>query len=149
MGFPLNERLTEGLGLVGVVAPVSATTAVLTAAIDITKARKVLATCHCGVLGTSATVTFKAQGATTSGGSYTDISGASMTFVKATDDGKSGQLEITANGVQALGLGYKFIKFSVGADVASLFAVSVYAAGGPEEPMSGQNLASLKTTTVI
>ena len=150
MGFPVNERANEGLAYVGFVIAPTLTTAQLTAAIDISKVRKVYAICQAATLGTSATVTFKAQGATTSGGSYTDIAGSSATLVKATDDNKSLILDINAEAINALGLGYGFIKFSVSADVSSSVVVTAIGTCGREEPISGLvNLSSVKTTTVI
>lgn len=150
MGFPVNERASEGLAYVGFVIAPTLTTATLTAAIDLSKARKVFGVCQAATLGTAATVTFKAQGSATSGGSYTDIAGTSATLVKATDDNKSLILDINAESVNALGLGYKFIKLSVSADVSSSVAVMAVGLCGREEPISGLlNLTSVKTTTVL
>lgn len=149
MGFPVNERASEGLAYVGFVIAPTLTTAQLTAAIDLSKARKVVGICQAATLGTAANVTFKAQGSATSGGTYADIAGSSATLVKATDDNKSLILDINAESINALGLGYKFLKFSVSADVSSSVAVAAIATCGREEPISALNLTSVKTITQI
>lgn len=65
-----------------------------------------------GTLGSSATLDFAVHGATAAGGSYAAISGASITQLTqaGTDDDKQAILEISAQYIENLGLGYTHIK---------------------------------------
>lgn len=150
MGFPINERLTEGLAFPAIDAYFGTlTTAQTSAAVDMSKVRKLAFKVQAYTLGASATVTAKLTASATSGGTYDDLTGVSATLVKATDDNKSVVLEVSAEWLnafgQAAGKAYRFVKLSVGADVSSAVSYSSVAAGGPEEPMSAQNAASVKT----
>jgi hypothetical protein len=86
----------------------------LTGAVDLGKWRQVMFVIDSGTLGASGTLDFQIKGSATSGGTYTAITGTAITqLVKATDDNKYVNVCITAEKVQALGLGYKFIKGSL------------------------------------
>lgn len=149
MAFTQNERLSEATAVIGYLASASITTAGTTAAIDLLKNRKVIGYGQAGVLGTAATATFKVQGSVNGSSGWTDISGMSVTMVKATDDNKLQVLEVSSERVNALGLGYRYVRFSIGADVASILGIIALSAGGPEEPISSQNVAAVKATTVL
>lgn len=149
MGFPNNEKLTEGLCWPGGAVYPTLTTAQVGGKTDLSKVRKVAYVFQAGTLGAAATVTCKLQGSATSGGSFTDIAGSSVTMVKATDDNKAVVIEINAESLNNLGLGYRFVQYSVGADVSSAVAVVSTGGGGPEEPISANNATSIKSLTVL
>jgi hypothetical protein len=95
-------------------------------------------------------VDFHVKGATTSGGSYTTISGTSIT--QLTQAGGNGsqlvQVEVTAEQVQALGLGYLFLKGElVIGTAATPSAVLVQADVSRFEPSSDD--ASVVQTVVL
>ncbi len=137
MGFPQNEKLSEGLGFPNIMGYYGTlTTAQVSAAVDMSKARKAIFFVQGFTLGSAATVTAKLQGCATSGGSYTDIANSSVTLVKATDDNKWTTLEISADYLNSLGLSYRFVKLSVGADVSSAVGTLCIQATGPNEPVS-------------
>jgi hypothetical protein len=152
MGFPNNEKLTEGLVLLSAVNTASVTTAVLGPAIDLSRARKVVAIFTAGALASAETITCLIAGCATSGGSYTTIAGTSVTLLKsATDDNKSQVIEVSAESINDLGLGYRFIKTSFAGAVGSPVSVVSLGGGGPEEPigLSAQLASTVKATTVI
>lgn len=117
----------------------------LTAAIDLSKYRKVVFIVDSGVLGASGTLDFQVKGATTSGGTYTAITGTAATqLVKATDDGKYVTVEVSGEKVADLALGYKWIKGSLLPGTAA--AVSNVVALGflrGYEPASADNAATV------
>lgn len=150
MGFPNNEKATEGLCFpsVGGNYP-TLTAAQLTAAVDMSKIRKAVCVVQAQTLGAAATVTAKIQGAVTSGGAYTDIPASSATLVKATDDNKAVILEISAEYLNALNLSYRYVKFSVSADVSSSATTTVIGTSGREEPVSALNATGVKTILAL
>jgi len=150
MGFPNNARLSEGLASLLVAAYPTLTTAQTVGSVNLAKARKVLYLVGGGTLGTAATVTAKLQGSANGSSGWTDIANSSATLTKAGgDDNKWVEIETNAENVNALGLSYAYVRLSVGADVSSSVAVAATAGAGPEEPMSGQDAANLKTKLVV
>jgi hypothetical protein len=107
------SKMGERLPVVEQYSPASiAASTVLTGAIDMKNLRRVLFIIQTGVLGASATVDFKITGSATSGGTYADVTGRSITqIVKATGDNKIAILEVTAEQVGAQG--WRFIKGSL------------------------------------
>ena len=152
MGFPNNEKLTEGLVLLAAVNTLDVTTAVLGPAIDLSQSRKTVHFFTAGTLASAETVTCELVGSATSGGSYTLIAGSAVTLTSAgTDSGKTQIIEINAEDVNNLGLGYRFIKTSVSSAVGSPVTVVSIGAGGPEEPigLSAQLATTVKATLVL
>jgi hypothetical protein len=112
----ITVRATEKMGVVGIIDPDAYTAATyLTGAIDMSKWNRVVFIVMAGDLGSSATVDFKVTEASTSGGSYSDISGKAITQLTqaGTDDNKQALVEVLAS---ELGSGKQFIKgsFTVG-----------------------------------
>lgn len=102
------------------VGTATAATPKLTAAIDLSKFRKVVFIVDSGTLGSSGTLDFQVTGATTSGGSYTPIPGTAITqLVKASNDSNYAVVEISANKIEDLALGYNWIKGSLLAGTAN------------------------------
>lgn len=153
MGFPQNERLTQGTVLLSAVLTASPSTNTITGpAIDLSKVRKVANFFTAGALASSEVITCTLQGCATANGSYTAIAGASVTLSKsATDDNKTQVLEISAESVNNLGLGYRFIQTTFTCGVGSPVSVCSIGAAGPEEPIgsSGIATATIKAITVI
>ena len=111
-----TQLLSEALAVAadGIHSASQSTSEKLTAAIDLAKFRQVLFIVDSGTLGASGTLDFQVKGSTTSGGTYTAISGTAITqLVKATDDSKYALVLVTAEKINALGLGYRFIKGSL------------------------------------
>lgn len=74
------SKLSEVIAVVGKIDPdVTTAGTVLTEAIDMAKYTQVMAIVQAGTLGTNATVNFKFTQATTSGGTYKDVTGAAIT----------------------------------------------------------------------
>jgi hypothetical protein len=134
MSVPQNERLTECLALPYFLNIPSVTTATLTGAIDLSKSRKALFLFAAGTLASSETITCLLAGCATSGGSYVTIPNSTATLLTAQGNNKGIIIEISAQYLDALGLGYKFIKGSVAGAVGSPVCMVVIAGGGPEEP---------------
>src|SRR4051794_12619925 len=111
-----TQLLTEALAVAadGIHSASQSTSEKLTGAVDLSKFPQVLFVVDVGVEGTSATVDFQVKGSATSGGTYTAIAGTAITqFVKASNDNNYALVLVTAEKVQALGLGYKFVKGSL------------------------------------
>lgn len=149
MGLPINENLTEAIAFLGAAVYPTLTTAQVGGKTDLSKVRKVAYLFQAGTLAAAETVTCKLQGSVTSAGSFTDIAGSTATLVKATDDNKAVVIEIDSESLNELGLGYRFVQYSVAAAVGSPVAVFPFGGGGPEEPISAQNAASIKSLTVL
>lgn len=82
--MPYNENLTEALTVLGVLAPASQAAGAGTIGPFNTKLmRRVLFDINLGALGSSATVDFKVQASATSGGTYTDVAGTTVTQITA------------------------------------------------------------------
>jgi hypothetical protein len=141
-----TQLLTEMLAIAadGIHSASQSAAEKLTAAIDLTKFDQVLFIVDGGTLGTSGTLDFQVKGATTSGGAYTAISGTAITqLVKATDDNKYALVLVTREKVNALGLGYKFLKGSLLPGTAAANSAVVALGFGPRfEPNSANNPAS-------
>ena len=156
MGFPWTERLTQGLTIAaaGRHSASQGAATVLTSAVDLKKFRKLLFILDAGTLGTSATVDFKLTAATTSGGTYSDITGAAITQLTQAGTDNSNTycfVEVSADFIQnLLGNGYEFVKGSLTvATAASQISVIVLGAVGDHEPTSDNADASLLQTVVV
>lgn len=123
----------------------------LTGAVDLSKFRQVLFIIDSGTLGVSGTLDFQVKGSNASAGTYTAITGTAITqLVKATGDNKYAIVCVRTDQIQALGLGYKFIKGSLlPGTAAANSAVIVLGALGSYEPMSGSNATTVAQTVVL
>lgn len=111
-----TQLLSEALAVAadGIHSASQSTSEKLTGPIDLSKFRQVLFVIDSGTLGASGTLDFQVKGSSTAAGTYTAISGTAITqLVKATDDNKYAVVMVTAEKVQALGLGHAFIKGSL------------------------------------
>lgn len=143
-----TEQLSQKLAVVGrIAAAAQAAGNYLTGAIDVSKGRRWLFVVDAGTPGGGGTIDFQVRGATSSGGSYTAISGTSITQLTATG---VALVEVTAEAIQGLNLGYTFIKGSLTVGTAtSPVSVIAYSALPRYEPNSANNIAGVATPVVF
>lgn len=147
-----TENLSQMLCVIadGIHAASQSTSEKLTGAVDMSKVRRVYFLIDTGTLGSSATLDFVVKGATTSGGSYSTITGTAITqLVKASNDNNYAVVEVSAEKVFAAG--YNFVKGSLTPGTAACTsAVIVLGAYGTYEPMSTHfNAATLVQTVAL
>lgn len=149
----ITELLSQALALPadGIHAASQSAAEKLTGAIDLSKYRQILFLVDSGTLGASGTLDFQVKGSNASGGTYTAIAGTAITqLVKATDDNKYVLVCVRVDQVQALALGYKFIKGSLlPGTAAAISSVAVFGALGSYEPMSGSNATTVAQIVVL
>jgi hypothetical protein len=132
---------SERVAVVGVIQPINGNNATtLTAAIDMQPWGSLLAILQVGVI--DQVVDFKLQECATSGGSYTDISGKSITQAAATDDGKTYLINLQA---EELASGSRYVKASVtvGNGTSSLVSVVCLGFDAKYGPGSDSDLTSV------
>jgi hypothetical protein len=145
----ITELLSQRLPVLGVVYPSSqAAGTAATAAIDLSQARQIEFLVIVGTIGASATVDFQVTGSATSGGTYTAISGTSITQITASS--KIAKVVVRVDQLNALGLGYNFIKGSITVGTAAT-GTCVIALGGDStyEPASQFDLAAVSQTVIL
>lgn len=106
-----NERCT----LVGVIDPdANAAATYLTGAIDMASFEECMAVVFAGTLGTNATIDAKLTQATTSGGTYKDVTGKSITQLTeaGTDSDKQAIINCRADELDVAN-GYRYVKLSM------------------------------------
>ena len=139
-----TERLSEQLAIVATIDPDAyAASTVLTDAIDMSKFRRVMFIVMAGTLGASATLDFKVTECATSGGTYSDLSGKSITQLTqaGSDDDKQVIVEVAA---EEMGSGKRYLKGSLTIGTATSDAgVIALADVGRYKPESGSDLASV------
>ena len=109
----MSAKLSEILAVVGTVDPDAYVTGTsLTDAIDMEDHEQVIFTVMVGELGSSATVDFYVMESTASGGTYTRLSGKSITQLTdaGTDDDKQAIVVVKASELTS---GYSFLKGSL------------------------------------
>jgi len=105
-----TERLSEQLAIVACIDPDAyGTGAQSSDVIDMRYHRRVMFIVMAGTLGSSATLDFKVQECATSGGTYSDLSGKSITQLTdaGTDDDKQAIVEVAA---EEMGAGMRYLK---------------------------------------
>lgn len=139
-----TAKLSEQLAVVATIDPDAYTAStVLTDAIDMSKFRRVMFIVMAGELGASATVDFKVTECATSGGSYTDLSGKSITQLTqaGSDDDKQVIVEVAA---AEMGSGKRYLKGSLTIGTATSDAgVIALASVGRHKPENANDLASV------
>lgn len=114
-------KMNDHFAVVGVIQPQAITagaTGVLTAAIDMKDFNALMFVAQSGTLGTSGTLDVSAVASTTSGGTYTALTGKAATqLVKATDDNKIVVVHVTEADVAAAGK--RYVKFKIVAGTAN------------------------------
>lgn len=146
-----TESLTESYVILGKIDPQSLNGNALTDAVDISKHARVLFIVQTGVLATNNTTDFKVTGCATSGGSYVDVTGATITQVIPTaGNSKIMTVEVRAEAIAALGLGHKFLKGSLTtATAAGLVSCVVLGGVTYNKPANGGDLAAVTQAVVV
>ena len=139
------ERATELFAVVGKIDPdaYSASTE-LTEAIDCSYWDQLVFTVMAGTLGSSATLDFKVTSSATSGGTYTDVSGAAITQLTqaGTDSDKVAIVVLDTTHIATLGK--RFVKGSLTiATAASDAGVVVYGFRSRYLPATQYDLAAV------
>lgn len=138
------ERLSEELALVSCIDPDAYGTGAQTGdEIDMLYFERIIFIVSVGDMQSGSTVDFKVQEATTSGGSFTDLTGKSITqLTKAgSDDNKQAIVEVKADELTA---GYRYLQGILTVAGAASDAVSVALADTARwKPASDYDLASV------
>lgn len=142
---------SQRVAVVGHIEPDAyAAAAYETDVVDMSKFERLVAFVQAGTLGTSATLDFKLQGATTSGGSYADISGAAITQLTqaGTDSDKVAVLELKAESIASTG--YRYVKgvLTVGTATSDCGAI-LLGFDAKYNPASDHNLAEVDEIVVV
>ena len=142
-----SEQLSERLAVVATIDPDAYSAGAENSdAVDLSKFNRALFVLMVGDLGVSATVDFKLQWAATSGGSYTDISGKSITQLTqaGSDDNKQALIEITAEELAAVDTTAQFVRGVLTIGTTACDAGMVALAGvARHHPASDDDLASV------
>ena len=140
-----NSTFSDRVAIVGVIDPdaytASASYDKLTDAIDMSKWGRVAFVVAAGDVEDTGTVDFKVTECATSDGTYTDLSGKSITQLTTVDDDKQVVVEVSAD---ELGAGKRYLKGALKtATAASDAAVVALGLDAREEPASDNDLASV------
>ena len=140
-----NSTFSDRVAIVGVIDPdaytASASYDKLTDAIDMSKWGRVAFVVAAGDVEDTGTVDFKVTECATSDGTYTDLSGKSITQLTTVDDDKQVVVEVSAD---ELGSGKRYLKGALKtATAAGDAAVIAVGLDAREEPASDNDLASV------
>lgn len=141
----MRETFTEAVGLVAQIAPASIAVGTVDSTVFALNSGKVIAVVvQAGVLGAAATVDGILQVATTSGGSYGNVTGIiTPQLVKATDDNRLAIVEFSTDRIKDLVDTANFGRFRITvAGAASILGVQIWAFKPPYKPAT--NMAALK-----
>lgn len=145
-----TEQLTQELAIVGLTPPQSLSPGTDTTItnIDMSKYRRLLVVIEVGAFGASATVDAKLRESKTSGGTYQDISGASITQMAAAGgNNKVATIEIRADQLDA---GYRYVQLSLTVGTAATLVGAVALGGAAaHKPANGGNIAGVAQQVVL
>ena len=149
------EQLTQGLTVLAKLDPQSMNAGTDTSMtnIDLSKVRRLLLLLQTGSLGAAGTVDAKLRASKTSGGTYTDITGAAITQLTVGGSGGSKVCTIEVRDDQletVVGAGYKFVQVSitVGGNAVLIGAV-VLGAEAEYKPAKSQDIAAVAQRVVV
>jgi len=137
----MSSLASERCGVLGVLVPADRANATTNgSAIDLSKFQRVLFILQLGSIDT--TVDFKLQESATTGGTFTDIAGKSITQLTATDDNKQAIIELES---PEMGAGKRYARcvFTSGAGTACLSSVVVLGVDPRFGPATDDDLASV------
>ena len=142
-----NQNLSEVLAVLGKLDPQSLAAGTVTVGpIQANLSRRFLAIIKSGTIGTS--IDAKWQAATTSGGTYSDVTGAAITQIAASS--KIALLELRSEAVESLlGSGYQYVRLSLTGVGTNLVDVTILGAPARYQPNSVNNIAAVASTTVV
>jgi len=147
-----TQLLTEAIAVAadGIHSASQSTSEKLTGAVSLATFPQVLFVVDTGTLGASGTLDFQVKGATSSGGTYAAIGGTAITqLVKASNDYQYAIVLVTAEKVNALGLGYTHVKGSlVPGTAAANSTVIVLGASTRFEPANASNVSGKVAQTL-
>lgn len=139
----MTQYFSQGVAIAadGIHSASQSTAEKLTGAVDLSKWRQVLFLIDTGTLGTSGTLDFAVQGATSAAGTYAAIPSTAITqLVKASGDNKYAIVSVKSESVSALGLNYTHIKGALlPGTAAANSAVIVLGEATRFEPASGSD----------
>lgn len=148
-----TELLTNALAIAadGIHSASQSAAEHLTAAVDLAVFPQVLFIVDSGTLGASGTLDFQVKASNASGGTYTAVSGTAITqLVVASNNNQYALVLVTAEKINALGLGYRYVKGSlVPGTAAANSAVIVLGACTNYEPASLQDATSVVQTLAL
>ena len=139
-----NTLPTEAAAVIGVIDPDANSAAAYDSdEIDMSKWESIQAICMAGALGSSATLDFKLQSATASGGSFSDITGKAITQLTqaGSDSDKQAVINLRAEELTA---GHRYVKavMTVGTATSDSAAI-VLGQGARHAPASDNDLSSV------
>jgi hypothetical protein len=149
MPFAL-EQLSQGLSIAATINPQALSNATLTSGngIDMSKSRRAMAVVLVGAGGGN--ITAKLRAATSSGGTFTDVTGSTITAITTTN--KQATIEVRDDELQSLvGAGYQWLQLSITENnVASTQVAGVLLGGeGDWKPAAKQDPASVVQRLVV
>jgi hypothetical protein len=139
-----TEQLTQGLSIAAQISPQALSNASINSGtgIDLSKFRRVLAVIQVGAGAGS--ITAKLRAATTSGGTFTDVTGTTITAITTTN--KQATIEVTDEAVNnILGSGYQWLRLDITeGNVASTLVSGVLLGGeAAHKPAQANDPASV------
>ena len=144
------EQLTQRLTVLGATPPQSLGigTDLTTINIDMSKVRRLIVFVMTGVMGTSGTVDAKLRASKTSGGTYADIPGASITQITANN--KVASIEVRDDELVSLvGNGYRYVELSLTVGTAASQVAALALGGNAEQdPAKAQDIAAVTQRVV-
>ncbi len=143
----ITEQLSQALSIAAAeLDPVSQGIGTVTSGgVDMSKFERVLFLLMVGSVGAAGTVDAKLQESATSGGTYTDISGGSITQITASN--KIATVEIKAT---QLSSGKQFVRLSVTVGGNAVLIAAVPLAGeAHQKPGSAQDIAAVTQRKVV
>ena len=138
----LNALPSEAAAVAAVIDPdILTTTAFLSGAVDMSKFDRIMAVVMVGTLGASATVDAKLQSATTSGGSYADISNKAIT--QLTQGGTDSDKQVVINlRSDEMPVGDRFVKLWMDVNTQSCDGAGIVIGFQPVHAPASDNDAS-------
>ena len=142
-----NRNMSEFLAVLAKYDPQSLAAGTVTIGpFQTNTARRFLALIQVGAIGTS--VDAKFQAATTSGGTYSDVPGAAITQIVASN--KVAELELRSESIEALlGIGNQWVRLSITGVGTNLVSAMVLSDCARYEPNNVNNIAAVASTTVV
>jgi hypothetical protein len=142
-----SEKLSEGLAVIGVIDPDAYCAGqYLSDEIDMSKFNRIIAIGMVGTMQACSTVTFTLQSASSSGGSYADITGKAATALTAAgcDDDKQVVLDLSAEELARLDADGRYVKLELDVGSAASDAGAIILGEcARHKPASQDNLASV------
>jgi hypothetical protein len=147
-----TERLTESLSIAAVLNPQTGNNQTINSGngIDASKLRRLMAVILIGNVTGGGSITAKLRAAKTSGGTFTDITGANITAMTTTN--QQATIEVREDQLQTVvGAGYQYVRLELteGGSQNVVVGAVLLASEAPQKPVKGQlDLASVAQRVV-